>query len=380
MGYSYYSFTHLLRSSMNKFSVPMPFIKGEIDRLIELNSKIQKSKITNLYFNLPHTCPMHTAFEQNRNFASLMTDFGYWKDLMTYSLEKGFDFVYLINSPRRLDIENPNFIKELEKLQKLLDELAKIGVKKLRVSNPKLLTYLSQNHKNFELYASTSFEYKTIKEYQNFMAMHPTVKQIVPSHDLNKNFRLLANLRKQFPELDIEILVNEGCMGGCPYRQEHSKEVTLSPFFCANGDFTFSNHFCIVSCQKLTKRQDVHYMCKSNYINPWEIDEYEKIGISSFKLVGREQHHSDNFDHIKRYETYLLGVDSVENIADVPYKNLLYRFGNVHLKLTVKEIKDLLPQIDYFKEKGHLCASDCGVACKYCDTCAEKITETNFRQ
>ena len=365
---------------MNKFSVPMPFIKEEIDKLVEINNKIQKSKITNLYFNLPTTCPMHTAFEQHRNFASQMTDFRYWRDLMAYSIEKGFDFVYLFNSPRRLDIENPNFTKELEKLGLLLGELEKIGVKKLRVSNPKLLDFLNRHYKNFELYASTSFEYKTIKEYQNFMAMHPTVKQIVPSHDLNKNFRLLANLRKQFPELDIEILVNEGCMGGCPHRLEHSREIRLVPFHSVNDDFTLSNQYCIASCRELTKRNNILYMCKSNYVNPWEIEEYEKIGITSFKLVGREQHHNANFDHIKRYETYLLGVDNVENIADVPYKDLLYRFCDVHLKLTVKEIKDLLPQISYFAEKGHLCASDCNVACTYCNTCAKKIEEINFKQ
>ena len=361
-----------------EFSVPMPFLKEEIDQLVEINKKIQKSQITNLYFNLPTTCPMATAFEQNRNFATQTPDFEYWKYLMAYSVEKGFDFIYLINSPRRLDIERPEFLKELDKLHKLLEELQKIGVNKLRVSNPKLLTYLSQHYNKFILYASTSFEYKTIKEYQNFMALHPTVKQIVPSHDLNKNFRLLENLRKSFPDIGIEMLVNEGCLGGCPHRLEHSREIRLVPFCSANGDFTLSNKYCISSCRNLSKRNDILYMCKSNYINPWEIEEYAKIGINNFKLVGREQHHDAEINHIKRYETYLLGVDDVANIADVPYKELLYRFGDISLKLTVKEIKDLLPQISYFKEKGHLCASDCDITCHYCDTCAEKITQLNF--
>ena len=65
-----------------EFSVPMPFLKEEIDQLVEINKKIQKSQITNLYFNLPTTCPMATAFEQNRNFATQTPDFEYWKYLM----------------------------------------------------------------------------------------------------------------------------------------------------------------------------------------------------------------------------------------------------------------------------------------------------------
>ena len=350
----------------------MPYLKHEIDQLVQLNEKLEKSKITNLYFNLPTTCDIATAFEQNRNYAVSRTDFAYWKNLMSYSIEKGFDFVYLFNSPRRLDIENPNFPKELEKLDKLLAELKSIGVKKLRISDAKLLTYLSEHYGYFELYASTSFEYKTIKEYQNFIEMHPNVKQIVPSHDLNKNFKLLKNLRECYPDLDIEILLNEGCMGGCPHRTEHAREVKLFPEITLNNDNALSNFYCPKHCQALSGKAPLLYICKSNHINPWEVEEYGKIGINSFKLVGRERHHS-NQNHIKRYEIYLLGVDDIENILDVPYRDLLYHYDEYELNLTVREIKDYLPQISYFKENVHLCASECGVECFYCNKCAEKI-------
>ena len=39
----------------------------------------------------------------------------------------------------------------------------------------------------------------------------------------------------------------------------------------------------------------------------------------------------------------------------------------------VKTYKKYLPDIKYFQKYGHLCASRCGVECRYCYKCAEKI-------
>ena len=99
--------------------------------------------------------------------------------------------------------------------------MQKIGVNKLRVASAQLMTYIGKHYPDFQVLASTSLEYKTIWEYQNFIQFHPDVTQIVPSHDVNTNFLLLKNLRKRYPNMEIELMVNEGCLQECPNRNLH---------------------------------------------------------------------------------------------------------------------------------------------------------------
>ncbi len=355
---------------MNEFSIPLFFEKSFIDEAVNINKECIKSKITNFYFALLSNCAELTGFEQIRNSITDKSKLDDFKPVMEYALNKGFDLIYLLNSPRPLSIESPDFNKQLEKLDFLLNELKSIGVNKLRVSNPKLLTYLSIHYKDFILYASTSFEYKTLKEYQNFIAMHPTVKQIVPSHDVTKNFKLLQNLKKCLPNIEIELLADEGCMGGCPHRFTHSSEY-LKEFITPNKDISLSNYYCHFFCSVIFRKSPVLHICKSNNIYPWEIKEYNKIGINKFKLAGR-----DVPEYKNNYKKYLLGVDDIKNIENESFDTFIYHLYANYTEFKnykVKDIKPYLPDINYFKKHGHLCASVCKVDCTYCYECAKKI-------
>ena len=186
---------------MYQFSAPMPYTFKDIDKILEINNEIKKSKITSLFACVPRKCEVFTGFEQSRNFA--------------------FDCIYLLNSPGNFNIENKDFVEQLKKLDLLLNALSKINVKKLRIASHQLMSYISKNYPYFQILASTCLEYKTICEYQNFLHFHPEIVQIVPSHDVNKNFKLLGNLTKRYPNIEIELMVNEGCLKGCPYRILH---------------------------------------------------------------------------------------------------------------------------------------------------------------
>ena len=337
---------------------------------------LKKSKITSLYFSLPSTCELFTVFEQYRNYFDEQSDFLYWKDLIKYSLDKGIDFIYNLNNPKNLQIYNQTFDLELEKLDVLLSHLKEIGVNKLRISNHKLLAYISRKYKYFTLYASTSFEFKLIKEYQHFIQIHPEVKQIVPSHDVNKNFHLLKNLVKK---TDVEIMVNEGCIGGCSLRYDHSCEImgkaveTKHPFL--------SNGFYSELCGKTINKNPLLYLCKSQIIYPWEIEEYKRIGITKFKLAGREDFKRDMQKSVNSFLLYLKGVDNIKTIENEPINSIIHHVGGDRFfnQFKIKDIKPLLPDIKHFKKKGHLCVSNCGEECNYCPKCAEKIEKLRKR-
>lgn len=356
----------------NEISVPMPYKEEQIDKIKDINNQVIKSEITNMFFTLPMTCDLFTGFEGKRNLEIDKKDFGYWENIISYAINSGFDLIYLLNSPRMLMLDSPDFKDQLQKLDILLTKLKQIGCTKLRVTNPQLMFYLRNNYPDFTLYASTSLEYKTIKEYQNFLALHPTIKQIVPSHDINKNFKILKNLKKSFPELDIEIMLNEGCLGGCPQRLYHSAE-NLGVDINFNRDFYLSNTIYSKLCSKLLNSAPFLHICKASNIYPWEVKEYNKLGIYKFKLVGRDIDSQTKDMLIDSYLTYLKGIDNYKNIEEETFVSLIYHLFKYPHKYKIKDVKPYLPKIEHFKKKGHLCASVCGDECRYCYDCAEKL-------
>ena len=358
---------------MYNFSAPMPYTIEDIDKLLDINNQVGKSAITSLYACVPRGCEVFTGFEQSRNFAFDNANWEYWKKLIEHTLNKNCDFIYLLNSPRPLPIENPDFSKQLEKLEFLLTELRKIGVKKLRVASGQLMSYIGKHYDDFEVLASTSLEYKTIWEYQNFIAFHREVKQIVPSHDVNKNFKLLSILRKRYPDIEIELMVNEGCLQGCPNRMLH-EYISIDEHKMINDDICLSGSYATSFCNPVIQKYPVASLVIGTHIFPWDIEEYAKIGITNFKLVGRDGF--ENFEnYINGYTMYLKGIDDVKLIDNYYITAFTHHLQNNNIlnQLTVKEYKKYLPDIKHFIKKGHLCSSICGNECRYCYKCAERM-------
>ena len=353
-----------------EFSAPMPYTIEDIDSLLDINNLVEKGRITSLYAALPACCDLFSGFEQNRNFDE-HSEWDYWKRLIEHTLERGCDFIYLLNSPAPLNIDNPDFPQKIEKLEKLLEALKSTGTDKLRIASPQLQSYIGAHHSDFKVYASTSMEYKTIWEYQNFIFFHPEVKQIVPSHDVNKNFPMLAVLREKHPDIQIEIMLNEGCLQGCPHRNYHAscsfKSVTI------NDDICLSNGYYSAGCSQITGKYPIQSLVIGTHIFPWELDAYVNIGINNFKLVGRD---ANNFkDCIYRYTLYLKGADDIKYIEDCSLASFVHHMKNsaVIRQMKVRDYKKYMPDINHFVKFGHLCSSRCGYSCRYCYNCAEKM-------
>ncbi len=351
----------------------MPYSKETIDKMLDINNQVEKSKITSLYFSLSSNCELFTGFEQYRNNA-LNGNWDYWKSLISYCLKKECDVIYLLNNPSRLQIENPNFEQKINKLNNLLVELQKLGVKKLRIAEHKLISYIEKYYPYFDIYASTSFEFKSIAEYRNFIFMHPNVKQIVPSHDSIKNFTLLKNLKKLLPNIEIELMVNEGCIKGCPNRDGHASEIMNQKTI--NNNITLSNiYYTNMFCNKINP---IISMVFANNIFPWEIKEYSKIGINNFKLVGRDAFINNIKVYLENYLSYLKGIENQKIIQNESIVSFIHHLSenNFLKQFIVKDYKNYMPNISYFKKHGKFCAVNCGINCVYCYKCVEKIQKT----
>ena len=356
---------------MYQFSIPMPYSKSEVDRACTINNQTKKSKITGMYFALPRSDVDFTGFEQARTALRFKTNFENWREILTYTKEKGFDFIYLLNSPRAMEVYNNDLNEKLKKLDILINKLYGMGLKKFRISSLRLLMYLHTNYPELELYASTSFEYTSMKQYGNFIEMFPYIKQIVLAHDVNKNFKLLKSLRKAYPDMEFEIMLNEACMGGCPMRIFHSLSCSQNSLDVEPPEgLKLDYHFYADLCWKPFKEDTYLFLCKAHNIYPWEIEEYGKIGYTNFKLVGRES----RLTYFENCLTYLKGIDDYKSIENESLNKFIHH-GNATPMPAVKDIRPLLPKIEHFKKYGHLCASICGEECRYCYKCAEKINK-----
>ena len=358
-------------SVMYEFSAPMPFFPKYIDILCIINQETEKSKIKTLYFSLPSNSPDFTGFEQGRYTWQENAGFDYWKPLIEYSLEKEFNFIYLLNSPKVYNPEHESIDEHLEKLNSLLQKLKSLGCTKVRVCNPQVMGYLNENYPEFELYVSTSAELHNIKQYANMLSMFNNIKEFVPAFDLNKNFKFLKNFKQRYPNIKLELMVNESCLPGCPIRNPHNIFSSRITNF-KDGRACFTNNFYLGKCSEIKYRQGAFYLCNANVIYPWEIEAYSEIGINNFKLIGRNSDRFDNGRYFVSYLLYLKGVDNYKHIAPHPIRHFLN--GNT-LEIPVRELRDYLPDIEYFKKNGHLCASSCGAECSYCFKCAEKVQE-----
>ena len=358
---------------MYKFSAPMPYNIEDINKLLDINNSIEKSKITSLYACVPRGCELFTGFEQSRNYAFDNISWDYWKKLIEHVLKRNCDFIYLLNSPRPLDVDNPNFYKQIETLKKLLDELSKTGVNKLRVASAQLMSYIGKHYPHFNVFASTSLEYKTIWEYQNFIEFHPEVRQIIPSHDVNKNFKLLKNLKKRYPDIEFELMINEGCLKGCPNRMFHEM-INADDKAVVKDDICFSGVYAMFYCKSVEFRYPVQNLVIGNVIFPWDIEEYGKIDITNFKFVGRDGYIF--FDsYLDSFNMYLKGIDDIKNIENFSIADFTHhlKHNKILRKLKVKDCRKYFPDIKHFVKYGHLCANQCGEECSYCYEASEKI-------
>ena len=347
------------------FSVPMPFDTKVIDRIASLNNDYKKCKVGTFLNNMP--TPFSTRFNEwfqvNRGQNAQITSYEQFGEVAAYAKSKGFDVCYLMNSPKPFSKNDFGYVKN--HVYPLLEMLKKYGIDYIKCANTQVATIINHIAPGFRISSSTACEYHTITQYRYLLDEFPNIEFIDMTSEENHNFPLLKNLRKEFPKVRIEIMVNEACLKGCPARISHASEL----------------RFCMFNCNGIRTRIGTAVdMCKSPIVYPWFIPEYLKLGINNFKIVPS---HNDgmrgNYRTLFPLQNYM---DFIEYGTDNMTVNKLFRdifsfYDNTNMQIPedvmVNEIINILPKASHFIKNGAKCASSCGVDCRYCFKCAEKL-------
>lgn len=366
-----------------EYSVPLYFTKGYIDRLQKINNETKYAQITTVYNCVPAMFDA-SGFEQQRNVAlEGVEEFQDFVNGVQYAKSCGFNFIYLMNSP--VGLHPFEFFKRQGHINEFLEILLAAGIDTLRVANTQVIDYISVNYPEFKIMTSTSQEYYSIKQYRNLFDIFPKIKEVVPSYDLTRDITFLKNYRKAF-SVPIELMVNEGCIAGCPYRYHHNILITRDKdyeaalmrddpetFAVEDSRFsTFYNH----TCRRLSHEKRWIQTLLANIIYPWEVPFYrDEVGITKYKIVGRN---SEMDTVIDRIEIIVKGQEDYERIANEPF-SYLNHYIEGHATFNSMRIKDMRPYLPSIQEiyelqkSGMSCHSDCGITCRYCHNKADAL-------
>ena len=156
-----------------------------------------------------------------------------------------------------------------------LCELESIGVDKVICSHPFLIS-LAKEKTNLIVVASTIAEISNVRSALYYEELGADI--IVPSVSINHDLKELILMKDNLQHATLKILVNEVCLGNCPYRRFHHAH--LSKANHRNYDIDYTS-----SCTK--KYLDNPYLfLTNNVIRPEDLKLYEGI-CDNFKLVGR---------------------------------------------------------------------------------------------
>ncbi len=338
------------QTSQYSITAPLPFDFHLIDEMEELNKKLKKSKIKTLYNSLPFPLAFELeGYHSRRGVNKDIKNFDDFIKYVKYAQNKGFDFVYTLNSPK--PFSRKDFRTTSKLLFNLLDRLKDSNCTKFKVSNTQMLNVLKEKYPQFELQASTSFEFHNVSQYINLVKNYPDIKTFDIAIDENRNFQFLKNLRKIFPDVELELMVNEPCLRGCPARIAH----------CATT-------FCEFNCAKIINNNPLEEFSKSGVIYPWNLEYYSALGINRFKFIssGSTRANIKNIEYLTYYLDCVENGIAKYNVKDFFEKIIKYPHDKNLKTIALKEIIKYLPDIKYFIKSGDKCAINCTTNCSYC--------------
>lgn len=147
-----------------------------------------------------------------------------------------------------------------------------------------LAKYIRENYPNLKIIYSVCNGLNTLEKYND--ATENSLYDIVVLHpDFNHDFNFLSNLENKNK---IEIMVNDNCAYGCPYRAEHYKWLSI----CAKQQ---SSNPIIHDLTELDRNYKPCEAVINGYIKDGrnrvsfsDLDNYIDMGFKRFKLIGRE--------------------------------------------------------------------------------------------
>jgi collagenase-like PrtC family protease len=249
-----------------------------------------------------------------------------------YAFQKGVKFSLALNAPCNIpETSNKNWWR---KTREYINDIEKMGINGVIVSHPFLINEIKLKTK-LKICISTICEIMSARSALFYEQMG--ADEIVPSMNLNYNLSELSLVKKVLTRAKLKIMVNEHCLGDCPWRRFHHNHYSYS-----NSEKDFH-----IKCLKSYYSKPYRFLT-NNVIRPEDLSMYKSI-CSKFKIVGRTLSNSQLISIVKAYSNQSFNGN---------YLSLFHMKLSKYFFLPNKELVHL------FKHKKN-CNCDCN-ECTYC--------------
>lgn len=178
-----------------------------------------------------------------------------------------------------------------ENVKNYLKHLESIGVDTAIIAHPFIMA-LAKENTNLSVAASIICDVNTSRGALYYEDMGADV--IVPSSSINYDLEQLKQIKANLKKAKLALLVNEACLGNCPWRRFHQNALSHADRKGYDLDYA-------MSCTGLYEKNP-YMMLTNNVVRPEDLKEYD--GISDmFKLVGRTTDEETLLKMIHAYST-----------------------------------------------------------------------------
>lgn len=204
-------------------------------------------------------------------------------------------FLYVMNSAVLNGNEySPEFNKNIENE---IEKLVSYGVDGFIAAMPFLIGKIRKEYPDIEISASSFARISTMREIEEYKNLD--VNTIILNEDTSRDFKFLENANNYVKSngMDIELITDNSCLFGCPYRRTHDIVSSLSS---KNNNERFWFEYPLLFCAT-DVYNDPKNIIKMRWIRPEDTEMYEDIGIDRFKIASRTKNTSWILKSIKAY-------------------------------------------------------------------------------
>lgn len=277
---------------------------------------------------------------------------------------RGIGFVYAMNAACTGAYE---FTAEGQKwLAERLGWLVEAGAEGVVTANPYIIEMVKRRYPELRVILSSLVHLDSVDQALFYEDLG--VDAIYLPEYINRNFKLLRALKKRL-SCELVVILNLACLIHCPLRDYHANFISHASESLDRGCYL---DYSLAKCTQLKSASPVEVI-KAPWIRPEDLYRYEKIGITHFKLGGREKGREWILRAVAAYAArqysgnlndLVIGLDGVDPFGPFP----------IHLDNT-----RLNGFLDFFNKK------DCRLGCEGCNYCQEWLeragtVEHNSRQ
>lgn len=271
------------------FSIPADFKKDTVLKLAELEKKYPGNKIREVFGNLSGSkWPSGHGFLKSQHYLDSLVELKEYIDRLS---AYGIDFNYTFNAAC---LENGDILKApLEEIINYIGDLVAVGVKRITLASPALIAAVRKHYPELKITASAITHVDSVIKSKWLQELG--VQTIVFDEDITRNIKRIRSIASH-TDMDTEIIVNSKCTFNCLYRNFHYNSVCHNFPYDSRIVFSYGGN-----CAALRHNNPVE-MIKALWIRPEDLAAYEEIGVTVFKIIGRER--LSDIDLLKMVETY----------------------------------------------------------------------------